>query len=221
MSNYERHRKFPKIDSIDALKLSTEFYEMFKTRRSIRHFSDRPVPRDLVINAVKAAGCAPSGANKQPWFFGIIYDPILKSEIRRAAEIEEDSFYRIRAGDKWLSDLKPLGTDAHKVFIEKAPYLIAVFSKSKDFDPESKTETQNYYPLESTCIATGILITSLHNSGLGTLTYTPKPMRFLNRALNLDNSYRPIFIVGAGYPEEDVRVPKISRKPFEEIAKVF
>jgi len=196
-----------------------EFYEEIKNRRTVREFSDRPVPHEIIEKAVKAAGTAPNGANKQPWHFVIVESPEVKREIREAAEEEERAFYEQRASDEWLEALAPLGTDADKPFLETAPYLIAIFSQSYGID-ESGEKKKHYYVKESVGIASGFLITALHHAGLATLTHTPSPMGFLNDILDRPENERPFLLLVAGYPAEDATVPDISKKPLEEIISV-
>ncbi|MCH9695133.1 MAG: nitroreductase family protein [Gammaproteobacteria bacterium] len=194
-----------------------DFYEDINRRRTVRDFSDRPVPRDLIETALKAANTAPSGANLQPWHFAVVSGPKTKRKIREAAEVEEREFYEHRASDEWLSALAPLGTDEHKPFLETAPYLIAVFLQ-KFGELEDGRKVKHYYPAESTGLATGILITALHQAGLATLTHTPSPMKFLNEILGRPKSERPFLLLVTGYPDESARVPDIQRKPLEEFA---
>lgn len=221
LTNYIKYEGFSNFENRDGVEISRSFFETMKTRRTIREFSAEKVDKEIIYNAVRAAGCAPSGANAQPWFFGAIFNQKIKKQVRLAAEKVETSFYEERAGKNWLSDLRHLGTDASKPHLEKAACLIPVFTRSKILESNTSTETRAYYELESTCIAIGILLTSLHKSGLATLTHTPKPMRFLNNILGLDKSYKPVMIVAAGYPERPVLVPNISRRPFESICKTY
>jgi nitroreductase len=198
-------------------KRSRDFYQQVRKRRSVRSFSDRPVPHKVIVNCIKSAGTAPNGANKQPWQFVVVTDPKIKGNIRVAAEKEEREFYTRRATPEWLADLAHLGTSAEKPFLEKAPVLIVIFAKSYDHSPAGKKQ-KNYYVQESVGIATGILITALHHAGLATLTHTPSPMGFLNRILGRPENERPYLILVTGYPAADSRVPDISRKPLAEIA---
>jgi len=191
-----------------------EFYANVNRRRTVREFSDRPVPRDVIETALKAAGTAPSGANLQPWHFVVISGPEMKKKIREAAEVEEREFYEHRASPEWLAALEPLGTDSSKPFLETAPYLIAVFLQKFGELPDGR-KVKHYYPVESTGLATGILITALHHAGLVTLTHTPSPMKFLNEILGRPNSERPFLLLVTGYPADDAAVPDITRKPLE------
>ncbi len=194
-----------------------QFYQEIKRRRTVRDFSDRPVSREVIEQCLLAAGTAPNGANLQPWHFVAVTDPEIKREIRLAAEEEEREFYENRATDEWLEALAPLGTDQHKPFLERAPYLIAIFGESyKPLDDGAKRK--NYYVQESVGIACGFLITALHQAGLATLTHTPSPMKFLNRILGRPAHERPFLLLVVGYPEADAKVPDISKKDLDEIS---
>jgi nitroreductase len=186
-------------------------------RRSVRHFSNRPVPREIIEDCIRAAGSAPSGANQQPWRFVAISDPATKRQIREGAEREEHEFYGERAPQDWLEALEPLGTDEHKPFLEVAPYLIAIFAQRFGVTSDGDKH-KHYYVQESVGIATGILITALHNAGLVSLTHTPSPMGFLNEILGRPDNERPFLLLVVGFPAEDARVPDIPRKPLEQIA---
>ena len=191
------------------------FYEDVNRRRTVREFSDREVPRELIEDALRAAGTAPSGANLQPWHFVVVSGAATKKQIRDAAEIEEREFYEHRASEEWLAALEPLGTDSDKPFLETAPFLIAVFLQKFAMLPDGR-KVKHYYPVESTGLATGILITALHRAGLACLTHTPSPMAFLNDILNRPRSERPFLLLVTGYPADDATVPDIRRKPLEE-----
>ena len=191
-----------------------EFYADVDRRRTVREFSDRPVPRDIIETALQAAGTAPSGANLQPWHFVVITGPETKQKIRVAAEAEEREFYEHRASPEWLEALEPLGTDSNKPFLETAPCLIAIFLQKYGELPDGR-KVKHYYPVESTGLATGILITALHRAGLATLTHTPSPMKFLNEILDRPKSERPFLLLVVGYPADDATVPDIERKPLE------
>lgn len=204
--------RFPEDEMKERAK---EFYQELKRRRSVREFSDEPIPEDVIENCLLAAGTAPNGANKQPWHFVVITDPGTKKKIREAAEEEESEFYNNRAPEEWLNALRPFGTDEHKPFLEKAPCLIAIFSKNYGYDEERNKE-KHYYVKESVGIATGMLITALHHSGLATLTHTPSPMGFLNEILERPDNERPFLLLVTGFPEKDVRVPDITKKILEE-----
>ncbi len=194
-----------------------EFYDEVSRRRTVREFSARSVPRDIIESALQVAGTAPSGANLQPWHFVVVSGPETKRRIRAAAEAEEREFYAHRASEEWLRALEPLGTDSDKPFLETAPYLIAVFLQKFGTLPDG-SKVKHYYPVESTGLATGLLITALHHAGLASLTHTPSPMAFLNEILGRPKSERPFLLLVTGYPADDARVPDISRKPLEEFA---
>jgi nitroreductase len=193
------------------------FFESMQRRRTVREFSDRAVPIDIVRTALAAAGTAPSGANLQPWHFVVVSDPAIKHRIRIAAEAEEKEFYEHRASKEWLAALEPLGTDTDKPFLDTAPYLIAVFLQKFGVLADGR-KVKHYYPVESTGLATGILITALHHAGLACLTHTPSPMGFLNGILGRPASERPFLLLVTGYPADGVRVPDIRRKSLEEFA---
>lgn len=209
--------KFAEKSAEEMIAASRTFYLEMKRRRSVREFSPRPVPDEVIANAILAAGTAPSGANQQPWHFVVVSNPEKKREIREAAEIEERAFYQGRAPDEWLKALQPLGTDENKPFLEIAPCLIVVFLKKTTAD-ENGIEHKNYYPTESVGIATGILITALHLSGLAALTHTPSPMKFLNKILARPDSERPFLILVTGYPSSAAFVPTISKYQLNQIA---
>ena len=192
-----------------------DFYAEMNRRRTVRDFSDRPVPKDIIETALKVANTAPSGANLQPWHFAVVSGPETKRKIREAAEAEEREFYSHRASPEWLAALEPLGTDSNKPFLETAPYLIAVFLQKFGHLPDGR-KVKHYYPVESTGLATGMLITALHHAGLATLTHTPSPMKFLNQILGRPTSERPFLLLVTGYPAADAEVPDISRKPLED-----
>ncbi len=193
------------------------FYEDIRRRRSVREFSDRPVPRTIIEHCLLAAGTAPNGANRQPWHFVVVTDPDVRRKIRLAAEEEEHEFYTGRAPQAWLDALAPLGTDEHKPFLETAPYLIAIFVQRYGVLPDG-SQVKHYYAMESVGIATGILITAVHNAGLVSLTHTPSPMNFLNTLLERPPNERPFLLLVVGYPAENAMVPTITKKPLDEIA---
>ncbi|MHC4141805.1 MAG: nitroreductase family protein [Planctomycetota bacterium] len=198
---------------------SRRFWEILDGRRSVRTFSDRPVSRETIENIIRTAGTAPSGANKQPWRFAAVQDPDIKREIREAAEVEEREFYERRASDAWLRDLRAVGTDEHKPFLETAPWLIVIFKLMKDDNPASVSD-QVYYVNESVGIAAGMLIAAVHLAGLVTLTHTPSPMKFLSRILKRPEYERPFLLLPVGYPADDCVVPDLQRKPLNEIMVV-
>lgn len=209
-----QYREYP----IDEMRQRlNDFYKNLDRRRTVREFSDRPVPRDLIETALKAANTAPSGANLQPWHFAVVSGPKTKKKIREAAEVEEREFYEHRASEEWLAALEPLGTDEQKPFLEKAPYLIAVFLQKYGELPDGR-KVKHYYPSESTGLATGMLVAALHEAGLATLTHTPSPMKFLNEILDRPKSERPFLLLVVGYPDENARVPDIHRKDLQDFA---
>jgi nitroreductase len=208
----EDYREYPVEEMRERV---AAFYADINRRRTVREFSDRPVPRDIIETAIKAAGSAPSGANLQPWHFVVVSGAETKKKIREAAEVEEREFYEHRASPEWLDALEPLGTDSDKPFLETAPYLVAVFLQ-KYGHLEDGRKVKHYYPVESTGLATGMLITALHEAGLATLTHTPSPMKFLNEILDRPTSERPFLLLVVGYPAENARVPDIHRKELGE-----
>jgi len=196
---------------------AAEFYAQIRRRRTVRDFSDRPVPREVIADCIRAAGTAPNGANLQPWHFVAVSDPAIKRRIRDAAEEEERAFYNGKAPQEWLDALAPLGTDERKPFLETAPYLIVIFAASYGELPDGR-KVKHYYAQESVGIATGILITALHHAGLVSLTHTPSPMGFLNEILGRPARERPFLILVVGYPAVGATVPDITKKPLDEIA---
>lgn len=199
---------------------SESFYQWMDIRRSIREFSDKPVPKEVIENIIKTASTSPSGAHKQPWTFCAISNPDIKRAIREAAELEEKESYENRMNDKWLKDLAHIGTDMHKPFLEIAPWLIVVFKRAFEYDKNSKKNT-NYYVNESVGLATGMLITAIHNAGLVTLTHTPSPMRFLSKILNRPDNERPFLLLPVGFAKEPTYIPDLQRKSLSEIAKFY
>lgn len=203
----------PYSPGVPAEVAARAFYEIVRRRRAIRRFSTRPVSRETIEWVVRAAGSAPSGANKQPWRFVCVSDPALKRQIREAAEVEEREFYTRRATAEWLADLAPLGTDPNKPFLEDAPWLIVVFKLMKTDDGGMV-----YYANESVGIACGLLLAAAHHAGLATLTHTPSPMAFLAKVLGRPEHERPFLLVPVGFPADDCTVPDIRRKELDEIA---
>ena len=201
----------------EMVRRAREFRVEASRRRTVRHFSDRPVSRSVIEDCIRAAGTAPSGAHRQPWRFVAVSDQETKRRIRVAAEREEKEFYGHRAPADWLEALAPLGTDADKPFLETAPWLIVIFAESHGVD-DCGERVKNYYVQESVGIATGILIAAAHIAGLATLTHTPSPMRFLGSLLGRPENERPYLILVAGHPAEGALVPALVRKPLEEIA---
>lgn len=213
------HSQFIEYPEEEMRERANAFYEEINRRRTIREFSDRPVPRDIIETCLLAAGTAPSGANLQPWQFVVVSDPAVKKQIQDAAEIEEREFYNGKAPQEWLDALAPLGTDEHKNFLTIAPYMIAIFAKSYDLLPDGR-KVKNYYVSESVGLASGMLITALHNCGLASLTHTPSPMGFLNEILDRPKNERAMILLVVGYPADDCEVPSHAKqkKALEEIA---
>ena len=205
----------------DIKKRSKDFYTLIKNRRSIREFDSQHLDDSIIKNAILAAGTAPNGANLQPWHFVVIKNTKIKKEIRKAAEKEESKFYNKVAPLEWLNALKLLGTDANKKFLEDAPILIAIFEKK--FSIRKKKKIKNYYVKESVGIATGILISSLHYSGLCMLTHTPSPMNFLNIILNRPMDEKPFVILVVGFPKLNCKIPKFAaqKKSLNKISTWF
>jgi nitroreductase len=208
------YREYP----IEEMKhRSSEFYTEMKRRRTVRQFSDRPVPRDIIEDCLCTASTAPSGANMQPWSFVIVSDHIVKRQIREAAEKVEREFYKSDSTQTWVKALDHLGTDENKPFLETAPYLIVIFSQLHGFLSDGGKK-KHYYVTESVGIATGMLIAAVHHAGLVSLTYTPSKMRFLNKILSRPSNEKPFMILVVGYPAEDTHVPAIRKKALEDIA---
>ena len=193
-----------------------DFYQLMAKRRSVREFSDEPIPIDVVRRAIHTAGQAPSGAHKQPWTFALVTDETVKSRIREAAEQEERKFYEERATEEWLEDIAPLGTGPEKPYLEEAPALIVVFAQTRPAE-----EGTHYYVKESVGLACGFLIAALHNAGLATLTHTPSPMGFLGEILERPDNERPFLLLPVGYPADDCEVPDLERKELDDILVEF
>ena len=210
-------KSFKQYPDDEMINRSQELYKFLKRRRTVRDFSEKDVPLEVIENCILTAGTAPSGANLQPWQFVTVSDPVIKRKIRIAAEEEEKEFYTNRAPKEWLNALAHLGTDEHKPFLETAPYLIAIFSKSYEVLPDGN-KVKHYYAQESTGIACGMLITAIHNAGLASLTHTPSPMNFLNEVLGRPKNENPFLLLVVGYPAKDAKVPDIQKKKLEEIA---
>lgn len=206
-------QKFP--EEVMAQR-ARDLYEMADKRRTVREFSSKPVSREIMLDIIKTAGTSPSGANKQPWTFCLISDPVIKKQIRIAAEEEEYQSYHNRMSQEWLKDLAPMGTDWKKPFIETAPWLIVAFRKIYDLQ-ENGLKTNNYYVTESIGLACGMLLMAIHNAGLSALTHTPSPMNFLSKILDRPDNERPFLLIPVGYAADDVFVPDIKRKNLDEI----
>lgn len=212
--DYKRTK--PSFQSI--LEESKSLNDLYQERRSCRYFSSQKVEKEVIENLFRIAASAPSGAHKQPWHFVAISDPILKKKIREAAEKEERAFYEGRASEEWLKDLKPIGTNAHKEFLETAPWLIVVFKRSYDVSPQGE-KSKNYYVNESVGIASGFLISAIHHLGLSTLTHTPSPMNFLSEILERPAEEKPFLLLPVGYASADAQVPNLQRKSLDEISE--
>lgn len=208
--------RFDKPTMVDR---SEQFYQLMDKRRSYREFSSDSFPIEILENAIKTAGTAPSGAHKQPWTFCVVSNSEIKTQIRKAAEKEEYLNYHGRMGEQWLRDLEPFGTNHDKPFIEKAPYLIVVFKRIFEFNGAERMS--NYYVNESVGIATGMLLTALHNAGLIALTHTPSPMNFLAKVLNRPENERAFLLIPVGLPPEAPKVPDIQRKPLEKLVAYY
>jgi len=211
---------YPRYPEAKMHERAHALWQQMNTRRTVRDFSHQSAPREVIEECIRTAGTAPSGANQQPWHFAVVADPAIKRQIREAAEEEERAFYEHRAPNDWLGALAHLGTDADKPFLETAPYLIVVFALVHHVDAKGE-KIKHYYPYESTGLATGMLITALHNVGLASLTHTPNPMKFLNQVLGRPSNERPFLILVTGYPAEDVQVPDIERRDLSEICTFY
>jgi nitroreductase len=216
-ANFQPLSSFTEYPVEEMLQRAAEFRQDMQRRRTVRQFSNRPVPPQVIEECLLTAGSAPNAANLQPWHFVVVTDPMVKHEIRVAAEQEENEFYHRRAPQEWLDALSVIGTDEHKPFLETAPYLIVVFGKNHSFLPDGR-RVRNYYVNESVGIATGFLIAAIHQAGLVSLTHTPSPMGFLNSILHIPPDEKPYVILVAGYPAEDDQVPILEKKSLSEIA---
>lgn len=216
---------FERLPEAEQLERSRQFLDTMRKRRTVRDYSTEPVPFELIANAIATAGTAPSGANQQPWTFVVVSNPDIKHQIRLAAEEEEKISYERRMSDEWLAALAPLGTDWRKPHLEDAPYLIVVFRQAygTSLDPATgeKKKVMHYYTEESVGIAVGLLLASLHQAGLATLTHTPSPMGFLSDILQRPPNERAYVVIPVGYPAPDAKVPTITKKPLDEIMVVF
>ena len=217
---FHRLTSFREYPAEEMGERAAAFYQEVRRRRTVRDFSDRPVPRGIIEDCLRAAGTAPSGANLQPWHFVVVSDPEVKRRIRKAAEEEERAFYGGKAPQEWLDALASLGTDEHKPFLEAAPYLIAIFAQRYGVLPDGR-QVKHYYVNESVGIAAGVLITAIHNAGLVCLTHTPSPMGFLNSILDRPENERPFLLLVVGYPAADAQVPEIEKKSLREMTTFF
>lgn len=210
----------PILTDEEMLERSKSFYDFMDNRRSVREFSDRAVPLEVIENLIKSASTAPSGAHKQPWTFCVVSNTEVKKQIRIAAEQEELESYESRMSSDWLEDLKSLGTDWHKPFLETAPYLIIVFRRIYEFGADGKKKN-NYYVQESVGLACGFLLAAIHHAGLVSLTHTPSPMNFISKILNRPDNEKPFLLIPVGYPAEECWVPDIKRKELEEVCVFY
>ena len=215
--SFSPYTSYQEYSVAEMTRRAAEFYADMRRRRTVREFSDRPVPREVIEDCLRAAGTSPSGANMQPWHFVAVSDPAIKRRVRTEAEKEEHEFYHSKATPEWLDSLALLGTDEHKPFLEFAPYLIVIFAQSYGLHADGR-KVKHYYVQESVGIATGVLITALHHAGLVSLTHTPSPMGFLNEILDRPSHERPFLILVVGYPAAGAQVPTIARKSLAEIA---
>ncbi|GIV33349.1 MAG: oxidoreductase [Chitinophagales bacterium] len=211
-----RHKAYSEEEMLSRAK---EFYALLNARRSIREFSDKPVPAAIIENIIMTASTAPSGAHRQPWTFCAVADAALKREIRKAAEAEEYENYHGRMPKEWLDALAPFCTDWKKPFLETAPWLIVVFRRI--YEIKGNTKANNYYVNESVGIATGMLLAAIHYAGLVALTHTPSPMQFLGRILNRSENEKPFLLIPVGYPADGVKVPDLKRKSKEEVLVIY
>ena len=210
---------FTRISQDDMARASSNFLSLMRFRRSVRQFSDQDIPIEVMKNIVSAAAAAPSGANKEPWYFSIVSNPIVKHEIRIGAENEEKAFYTQKAPASWLEDLNKFGTDWHKEFLEVAPYLIIVFKQI--YDLQNGEKYKNYYVNESVGIACGILLTAIHRAGLVALTHTPSPMGFLEKICKRPPNERAFLLIPVGYPAVNAKGPKLQKKQFSDYAEII
>ncbi|MCW8849157.1 MAG: nitroreductase family protein [Melioribacteraceae bacterium] len=212
-------KNYIKLSETEMLVKSEIFNQLMQTRRTVREFSPESINLEVINNCIQTANSAPSGANKQPWHFVMVKSPKLKNKIRVEAEKEEREFYGGKATKEWLTDLEPFETNEIKPFLEEAPILIAIFEEKYSIDEEGKHH-KNYYTKESVGIATGMLITAIHNAGLASLTHTPSPMNFLNEILERPKNEKPFLLLVVGYPKEGTMVPNIKRKTLEKITTI-
>ena len=211
--NYERHTE------AYMARASANHLSFVRTRRSVREFSNQDIPLEVINNIVSAAASAPSGANKEPWFFSIVRDPDIKHQIRLRAEKEEKLFYTQKAPNYWLKDLNKFDTDWNKEFLEKAPCLIVIFKQI--YDLKDNIKYKNYYVNESVGIACGFLLMAIHNAGLVALTHTPSPMGFLEKICRRPKNERAFLLIPIGYPKEHTKIPDLRKKRYNEYAEII
>jgi len=215
----DKKLQYTPLSEADMARASEDFLTVMRLRRTVRDFSSRDIPIEVVKNIVSTAASAPSGANKEPWHFTIVKDAGVKRKIRMGAEIEEKAFYKQKAPDSWLSDLNKFGTDWHKEFLEEAPFLIIVFKQV--YDLNNGIKFKNYYVNESVGIACGLLITAIHRAGLVSLTHTPSPMGFLEKICERPQNERAFLLIPIGYPVKDAVVPDLKKKQYSEYANII
>ena len=216
--NYKK-LDYERISENNMARASREYLSFIRSRRSVREFSNQEIPLEVINNIVSAAASAPSGANKEPWFFSIVRDPDVKNKIRLGAEKEEKLFYTQKAPEYWLKDLNKFGTDWHKDFLEEAPCLIVVFKQI--YDLKNNIKYKNYYVNESVGIACGFLLTAIHRAGLVALTHTPSPMRFLEKICRRPKNERAYLLIPIGYPKDDTKIPYLRKKEYNEYAEII
>ena len=221
MENTLKHIPFkgPSFSEDEMFQRTEEYFQLMDKRRSLRFFSDKPVPKSIIENLIKTGSTAPSGAHKQPWTFCAVANPEIKKAIREAAEEEEYTNYNGRMSDEWIEDLKAFDTDWKKPFLEIAPWLIVVFKKA--YEEENGEKKKNYYVNESVGLAAGFLLSAIHNAGLVSLTHTPSPMNFLQKILDRPENERPFLLIPVGYPADEATVPNLERKPLEKVSKFY
>lgn len=220
-------KKYPFIDykgktfsDDEMIKRSQSFFDWADERRSVREFSAKPIPKEVMENIIATASTAPSGAHKQPWTFCLISNTELKAKLRELAEEEEKKSYDGRMSDEWLKDLEPLGTNWEKEFIDVAPWIVIVLKRAYEIGPNGEKKN-NYYVNESVGLAAGFLLMAIHNVGLVALTHTPSPMNFIAKALNRPENERPFLLIPVGHPAEDAQVPDLKRKSLGEVIEYY
>lgn len=212
--------KLQTFSALEQAKKAEDYFNLLNGRRTIRHFSDKPVAKEIIAKIIETASTAPSGAHKQPWTFCAVSSPAIKTEIRKAAEEEEYTNYHGRMSESWLKDLAIFETDWNKPFLEIAPWLIIVFKQTYGLGKDGE-KLKNYYVNESVGLAAGFLLTAIHNAGLASLTHTPSPMNFLGKILNRPANEKPFLLIPVGYPTDDCQVPNIKRKPLSKVGVFY
>lgn len=220
MKKFRPYIEFERFPEEEMVKKSEEYFINMKKRRTVRFFSEKEVPIQVIENCIKTAGRAPSGANMQPWHFAVVKEKALKRKIREQAEAIEKELYNGKASEEWLDDLEKLNTNAQKPFLEEAPYLIVVFAQKHGLN-EDGSKKKHYYVNESVGLATGFLLTALHNAGLATLTYTPSPMGFLQTILSRPENEKAFMVIVTGYPKNDAEVPELEKKSSDDLFTIY